>query len=257
MIPADSKRFSINIANADNNGFSNILFHFNPRQLERGGQLVINDKREGTWGNSLVIPLSQIPLMFGQESCTLMIQINGEGFDVFVEHVHCARLEHRSEIPAGATKLVLQFPSTDDSLSPERWTVFKVWWGQRPILAKGDVSAIPGTNSFNAEHPRKLFISGLPRITSETEVELRRAELERAFRKYGGDRGVQVIVPTNASYAFVEMESESMTDLALKELGDTYRMNRARRSRHEALREERAARDAMKSGATATTSVWD
>jgi hypothetical protein len=220
----------------------------------RGGQLVINDKREKTWGNALTIPLSQVPLMFGQEACTILIQINGEGFDVFVEHVHCARLEHRSELPVGTTKLVLQFPSTDDYLVAENWTVYKVWWGQRPILAKGDLSDVPGVNSFNADHPRKLFISGLPRISSDAEVEIRRAELERAFRKYGGDHGVLVIVPVNVSYAFVEMESESMTDLALKEMGDVYRMNRARRSRHEALREERAAREAILGAAS---NVWD
>jgi hypothetical protein len=46
-----------------------------------------------------------------------------------------------------------------------------------------------------------------------------------------------------------------MTDLALRELSSMYHMNRARRSRHEALREERTAAaaaggigDATKSG---------
>jgi hypothetical protein len=46
MAPSESKRFSINIAAQDNNLFDNILFHFNPRQRERGGQLVVNDKRD-------------------------------------------------------------------------------------------------------------------------------------------------------------------------------------------------------------------
>jgi hypothetical protein len=30
-------------------------------------------------------------------------------------------------------------------------------------------------------HPKKLFIKGLPSIHTEAEVELRRAQLERAF----------------------------------------------------------------------------
>ena len=178
---------------------------------------------------------------------------------MFVENVHCARLEHRSELPVGATKLMLQFPSTDDYLKPENWTVYKVWWGNRPIMARGDVSDIPGVNSFSSEHPRKIFIGSLPRIVTDAEVELRRAELERAFQKYGGDRGVQVIAPTHKTYAFVEMESEHMTDLALEELHSVYHMNRARRSRHEALREERAAA-AASGGAgdgTNTGTVWD
>ena len=177
---------------------------------------------------------------------------------MFVENVHCARLEHRSELPVGVTNLMLQFPSTDDSLKPENWTVYKVWWGNRPILAKGDVSGIPGVNSFSSEHPRKIFIGNLPRLSTEAEVEFRRAELERAFQKYGGDRGVQVIAPTNKTFAFVEMESEHMTDLALQELNSMYHMNRARRSRHEALREERAAAAAGGAGvATKTGPVWD
>lgn len=95
---------------------------------------------------------------------------------------------------------------------------------------------------------RKLFISGLSKISTQTEVDIRRAELERAFRKYGGARGVACIVPTNTTFAFVEMESERMADLALSEMSSKYRLNRARRSRHEALQEERAAKEAGTAG---------
>jgi RNA recognition motif-containing protein len=91
---------------------------------------------------------------------------------------------------------------------------------------------------------RKLFVSGLSKILTEGEVDVRRAELERAFRKYGGARGVTCIVPTNTTFAFVEMENERMADLALSEQGGNYRLNRARRSRHEALQEERAETEA-------------
>lgn len=124
--PEQSKRFSINIASPDHNDFESILFHFNPRQRERGGQLVVNDKQEGTWGSALAVPLSEMPLMFGKESVTLIIQINQEGFDIFVEGKHCARLEHRTELPSHKCDLVLQFPSSDDRGKPEDWTVYKV-----------------------------------------------------------------------------------------------------------------------------------
>ena len=85
---------------------------------------------------------------------------------------------------------------------------------------------------------------------------MRRAELERAFRKYGGARGVTCVVPTNTTFAFVEMETERMADLALVEMANKYRLNRARRSRHEALQEERAAAEAAKQGKTQDSGGW-
>jgi hypothetical protein len=38
--PEESLRFSVNIARENNNGYQDILFHFNPRHFQRGGQLV-------------------------------------------------------------------------------------------------------------------------------------------------------------------------------------------------------------------------
>jgi hypothetical protein len=105
---------SINIAGPGHDEFNSVLFHFNPRSMERGGQLVINDKQEGTWGQAIALPLSQVPLIFGQPSVTLIIQINGDGFDIFIEDQHCARLEHRKELPSEPCSLWLQFPSSDD-----------------------------------------------------------------------------------------------------------------------------------------------
>jgi Galactoside-binding lectin len=150
---------SINIAGPDPGDFFNVLFHFNPRQRERGGQVVINDKQQGIWGQGINIPLSQLPLMFGQVACTLVIQINGDGFDVFLQDVHCARLEHRTQLPSGKFSLYLQFPSTDDYGSPEVWTVYKVWWGNNTtIKASGDLSGIAGVNVFSTLHPvRTVF----------------------------------------------------------------------------------------------------
>lgn len=234
-----------------------MLFHFNPRHFERGGQLVLNNKDDGIWGSAVNVPLSQVPLIFGETSCTLIIQVNGEGFDVFVNEKHVARLEHRKELESTDSSLFLNFPATDDYGNPENWIVYKVWWGNKPIMAKGDLSGVPGYKSFSSLHPRKLFISKLPRIHTDPEVDLRRAELERAFRKYGGDRGVSVIVPKNTTFAFVEMESERQADLALQEMSSQYRLNRARRTRHEALQEERAAAEAANLGKPKETTDWD
>lgn len=126
----------------------------------------------------------------------------------------------------------------------------KVWWGNRPLMAKGDVSGIAGVKSYNSLHPRKLFISGLTKLYKQSEVDIRRAELERAFQKYGGAHGAYVIVPTKSTFAFVEFESDRQADLALQEMSSKYRLNRARRSKHEALQEERAAKEALKLAAS-------
>lgn len=257
MAPQESKRFSLNIAAPDHSNFDSVLFHFNPRQFERGGQLVLNNKQSGMWGQAINIPLSQVPLIFGQTSCTLIVQVNGEGFDVFMNEKQVARLEHRRELSSGS--LFLNFPATDDYNHPENWQVYKVWWGMKPLMAKADMTGVPGFNNFNSLHPRKLFLSKLPKLHTEQELDLRRAELERAFRKYGGDRGATVIVPKNSTFAFVELESERQCDLALNEmaLNVQYRITRARRTRHEALQEERAAAEAGKQGTKKETGDWD
>lgn len=88
-------------------------------------------------------------------------------------------------------------------------------------------------------------------------MDLRRAELERAFRKYGGAQGVTCIIPTNSTFAFVEMENERMADLAFSEMSSKYKINRARWSRHEALQEKRRQEEAAKEGnAEGASSAW-
>lgn len=255
--PSESSRFSINIVDPDHENYNSVLFHFNPRQFEKGGQVVINDKQSGIWGQGLNVPISTLPLMFGEASCTLIIQMNGDGFDAFVNGYHCARLEHRTPLPPKAKSLVLQFPSTDDYVKRENWTVYKVWWGYKPSMASKDLSHVPGYNSHNFVHEKKLFVSGLPKIYAPSEIDLRRAELERAFHKYGGKQGVTVICPPNSTFAFVEVETEKSADLALREMAAKYRLSRARRSRHEALLEQRAAAEAEAKGVKNEASEWD
>ncbi|GKZ01084.1 hypothetical protein MPSEU_001060000 [Mayamaea pseudoterrestris] len=264
MAPAQSKRFSMNITTPEyEDNLDSVLFHFNPRHFERGGQVVLNNKLDGNWEQHIALPLSQLPLLFGEASCTLVIQITGDGFDVFMRAadytavsdglVHIARWEHRKELPA--SDLVLQFPSTDDYGNIENWILYKVWWGHQDVRAKPDAQ-VPGVNAYDADHPRKLFVSNLAKLFTEADMDVRKAELERAFRKYGGDRGVSVIAPMNATYAFIEMENERQADIALTEMATQYKLKRARRSRHEALQEKRAAAAAggITTGAGTT---WD
>ncbi|KAL9185614.1 hypothetical protein ACHAXT_003391 [Thalassiosira profunda] len=257
--PHESKRFSVNIAGPDHGQYNDILFHFNPRHFQKGGQLILNTRKESMWGNDVSVPLSTLPLMFGVPACTLIVQINDEGFDVFVEGQHCARLEHRTLLPKGKGSLFLQLPSSDDYGNPEDWMAYRVWWGRKPSMVGADLSSVAGVNLYSSVHPRKLFVSGLPKLHSDPEVDLRRAELERAFRKYGGPSGaVSVSVQKGSTFAFVEVASEQQADLALLEMANRYRINKARRTKHEALMEERAAKEALESGGVAKESVdWD
>lgn len=267
--PSKSSRFSINIAAPDHNNFDSVLFHFNPRQYEKNGRLVLNNKENENWGQGLTVPLSELPLIFGPKSVTLLIQINQQGYDIYLENQHCARLEHRQEIPEDVDHLVLQFPSSDDSLKPEEWKVFKVWWGNHPSLVSKDdaeLAEVPGVNSFDATHPRKLFISKLSWISTATEVDYRKSQLYRVFRPYeSGQHGPTVTVRPRSSIALVEFTDERAADLALAqmgqghpvltEMGPNYRLTRAKRSRHEALEEERAA--TAPAGSVGAGGVWD
>ena len=100
-------------------------------------------------------------------------------------------------------------------------------------MSTGDLSNVFGID-LNVEHPKKLFIRGMPRILTESEADVRRAELERVFKKYGGALGVTVICSKNTpTFAFVEVESERLANLALSEMSDQYIISKARRTREE------------------------
>eukprot|EP00591_Stephanopyxis_turris_P001975 CAMPEP_0195523952 /NCGR_PEP_ID=MMETSP0794_2-20130614/23481_1 /TAXON_ID=515487 /ORGANISM="Stephanopyxis turris, Strain CCMP 815" /LENGTH=536 /DNA_ID=CAMNT_0040654063 /DNA_START=25 /DNA_END=1635 /DNA_ORIENTATION=+ len=254
--PQESRRFSLNIVGPGHQDFYDVLFHFNPRQRHRGGQLVVNDKQEGIWGQGVNVNLNQCPQFFGRISQTLIIQITGEGFDVFMGERHCCRLEHRTQLPPARCKLQLQFPSTDDYGSPENWTVYKVWWGHKEVMSGNDARGAAGVKASPALHPKKIFVSGLSKISSESEVDARRSELERDFRKYGGVIGPTVTVPTNATFAFVEVESERQADLAMTEMVSSYRMSRARLTRHE-VQQQNKGQHVVASKKRADSSEWD
>jgi hypothetical protein len=119
-----------------------------------------------------------------------------------------------------------------------------------------ELAEVAGFQKYNALHPRKLFVSALPKISTQQEMEIRRAELERAFRKYSGNLGAVVLAPKDSTFAFVEVESERQADLAIYEMQQSgrYRVLRARRTRYEALQEERASKEREQAKADAE---WD
>ena len=114
------------------------------------------------------------------------------------------------------------------------------------------LEGVAGVNIHSTVHPRRLFVSRLTRLLTDPEVDLRRAELERAFRKYRGPTGaVSVSLQKNSTFTFMDVATEGQADLALLEMASSgrYKVNKARRSRHEALMEERVAREMAKGAA--------
>ena len=57
-----------------------------------------------------------------------------------------------------------------------------------------------------------------------------------------------VSIQKNSTFAFVEVASEQQADLALVQMASKYKVNRARRTKHEALMEERSAKEALVKG---------
>jgi hypothetical protein len=52
------------------------------------------------------------------------------------------------------------------SIGPENWLVYKCWWGNAPVMVKGDITGIAGVNSFNSMHPVRLVLHQLRNMRS-------------------------------------------------------------------------------------------
>lgn len=208
----------------------------------------MNNKYRGTWGQAINVPLSTIPVIFGQASCTLSIQITQQGFDVFLNNKHIVHMPHRLRLASTKSSLFLNLPATDDYGKPEKWTVSGVWWGKKVPMASGDTSNVAGGEPLDLYHSKKLFIRKLPKLKTDSQVELRKAELERAFWKYAGPRGVTVIAPKHKSFAFFEFERAREAFAALQALKGCYSLSRAKYTREEALEARRPSRQTVISG---------
>jgi hypothetical protein len=118
---ASSPRFALSIAGAPKPPATdkfedNTLFHVNPRQNWKGGQVVINNQQQGSWGRVIAVPNEMFPKLFGVAKSLMVIQVRSEGWDLFVHQppprpkgnprlmdgttlLHCYRFEHRSPLP--------------------------------------------------------------------------------------------------------------------------------------------------------------
>jgi len=244
--------------------FDHTLLHVNPRQYWKDGMMLLNDcQGYNTWGRAVTAQLEMFPVVFGVKSAVMVVQVREEGFDLFLQGrkgefdggesrmvkgidglMHCFRFEHRSKLPDGE-KLWLQFLTKADDRAGEsqNWTVHKIWWGKKELLA--DVNpdgSVPGVNVQQQLHPRKLFISGLDRGDGSAGfLERQQAVMEREFQKYGNKQtGVEVEMRGGGSYALVTLADEEMTDRAMMEMRDKYeRMTRANKTQREIIEDRK------------------
>jgi len=225
--PKDSSRFSLNITTSDGarDGYDDVLFHFNPRQFKKGGQLILNDK------------LKRV----GEMTCRCHYQ----------QCLTCSASNHAlllcRSIRMDSMSLWREFTAPVSSIGGRcllrclddvrRWYCNSQAASVQSLVGTEKVEGVAGVNIHSAVHPRRLFVSGLTKLHTDPEVDLRRAELERAFRKYVDRLDVRICGSREPILALLEMANSGR-----------YQVNEAGRSRHEALIEERAAKEATEGG---------
>ena len=291
-VPEYSNRFCLDIAADVNNCgekdkdkiFNNILLHVNPRQYWKDGVLLMNDcQGRGNWGIASRPPLDMFPRLFGVKRGLLVIQVRHEGFDLFLKAgddigdsdslsrmvpgtslMHCFRFEHRSPLPDKAGNFYLRFlTNADDRVAEaQNWVVHRVHWGKHNLYASVTPSkSVPGSTIGRVPHPFKLFVHNLNkgRDSSKGYVERERANLERAFAKYGdATTGVIVKMRAGGNYALVQLKDKEQTDKALSEMKERYpNVSRASMTPAEvAEQKKREAEEAAKEAEKKMLSSW-
>lgn len=159
-VTASSEKYALNILplNPDDQNRddpSEILVHFNPRQYDRGGRVVLNNKTEGNWGRNDTAPLREKPPMFCLDHAQYVIQVTSTGFRFIVNGHVAGFFGCRTKPPAANDTLLLHFPPRDDYSNPHFWTIHSVWWGPGAQLqGGGERTAWAQKSSHNSSHRR-------------------------------------------------------------------------------------------------------
>ena len=120
-MPNDGQRFAFNLMEKDayHDDNQDIIVHFNPRR-HRGGQLVINDRRNARWGRPQVLyPESGNPDVFISGMVwELRMTLGMDAIAFYVDGHYLAEFEYRSEVRTGQP-LFLVFGREDDHGNPD------------------------------------------------------------------------------------------------------------------------------------------
>jgi hypothetical protein len=195
-VPQDSTTWALSICPNQHEEFMNVLFHFNPRQRERGGTLVQNERVSSRWSAAERTPLEYFAPLFGR-TFDLAVQVNEDGFHTAIDTKYAATFMHRSPIDSWSRTgpLVLEVPHTDDYGNPETLIVHQIWWGKKPAIPGlpkkdeylapvGEVTAPTGLQGETSIH-----VSGLPGTPEDGDATAHEAavkeELQDMFAPYG------------------------------------------------------------------------
>jgi len=143
-VGAEALIWALNIAPKDHDDCASILYHFNPRRVERNGVLVQNDKFDDDWGRATKSSIGdrRYPPMFGLANAELAFQFqpcrlsSGPGMRIVtaVDRKVIEAWDMRCPPPESGTDLSLVIPTRDDFNNVEAITVHSAWWGQMPNL---------------------------------------------------------------------------------------------------------------------------
>ena len=211
-VPSTAMKWTINICPSNENGLTDILFHFNFRQTKR--HIVLNDK-VGTWGGGIKLkyPIIKTPTF------EVIIQFRKEGFCLFIDNNFWGILSHRRNINE-LKDLVLTIPPMGDDFEYEEVLVHKIWWGykspefdvipteklQTHILDQQEM--LPETPYYD----RTLFISGLPTCTDREVQYSQEIALKEIFPEL---EAVSVIPYSNK--AFVRFPTPNHVDSTIED----------------------------------------
>eukprot|EP01084_Bolivina_argentea_P164384 285781_1 len=229
-VPKDSTTWAINICPRKHDEFMNVLFHFNPRQREKGGTLIQNDRKASTWKNAEKLSLKYLPALFGR-TFDFAVQVNEDGFHTAVDTVYATTFLHRTLLHEleDPNSMILQVLCTDDYGNPEAIVVHQIYWGHKPAIPGLPTIGEEGFhNTFTPssvcdpsalENITDLHIRNLPQpgegVSLHVHKKLLTETLSDTFAPYGVE---SVKVFPNGGYGFVNLRDPVMANRAMAQL---------------------------------------
>ena len=126
-IPKESDAFALNLCPREHDGGGQIWLHFNPRQRDRGGCVVVDAKIDDDWVRGQRMSLMPLPQLFSLEKCQLAFHVTRQCVKVacngyfFLQYGFNADRQQPPQGDSGTSALTMVAPQFDDSGKPYRW----------------------------------------------------------------------------------------------------------------------------------------
>ena len=140
-VAPDADRWALNLCPLLHDEAANILCHMNPRRVERGGVLVLNDKLNDEWLRADKVPLADLPPAFGLDHKLIKLQLDVvDSTTLFVnatiDDKPLSSFKSRLPPPPHGADVIFLVSTKDDFGNPEAITIHKAWWGWHPTLPR-------------------------------------------------------------------------------------------------------------------------